>query len=86
MLAQVTAYRPDQATPLVVDKWRSDTLLIKLKTGEFYTGFFQYWDDGGPCAWKLNNRDADEVEPQDIEWWVSAPELSQCIKVENDHN
>lgn len=80
-MARIAGYRPDQCTPLVIDKWRSDTLLLKLKSGCIYTGYFQWWDDEGPNTWNLNNRDATDVDPQDIEWWVNAADVAQLVEV-----
>lgn len=79
---EVTRLTPDQATPLVIDKWRSEALFIKLKTGELYTGYYQYWDDEGPNTWNLCNRDADQIDPQDIEWWVNANDLAKLVEGE----
>lgn len=81
-MAQVRGYKPDQATPLVVDKWRSDLLFIKLKTGELYTGFYQWWDDDGENTWNLQNRDADQINPEDIEWWTNAADIASIVEVE----
>jgi hypothetical protein len=87
VLSPAQGNMPDTLPVMGSDDFRSDTLLMRLETGELLTGYYQACAfDDEPGTWHLTGRDAWRVEPAEITWWAYAQDVAAMIQVEGAGN
>lgn len=82
-LPELTAYRVERVSPVPRDGRRSETLLICLDTGEYFTGYYYQPYRQRPGTWHLTSyrQGYRDLNPEIIAWWIPASLVASHIGI-----